>query len=622
VGRHLLILIVCGLLLLACGAAQAIPVEGLDPSREWLVSSLNFNGNKRFSSGEIEEILQTKTRPWYVPWRERPRFDAEVFAADLKRIERFYQSHGYYETRITHDLQVDDERHLVSATVTIEENPPVILRSLSIEVTDHPELQAEIESLRPEFFLKPGKPFTEEDYQQTEARIKDFFYDHGRAYVKIARKAQVFPEEREANVAYSVTAGPEAVFGDTRIDGLENVTPSVVSNELSYKPGETFSGKALRQSRRNLQQLDLFSEIEVEPQTADAGATVVPVIARVREKPPREIKIGLGYGTEDKLRGQIRWRDNNFFSGARQLEIGFKASFIAREVDARFVQPHFLGQNNRFTASLGPKQFVEPAYTLNLTRFQPRLERKFSEQFSAFFGYRIEYDDITKLSHSIFAFPDPSRPKGHILNRFDRKGWLSAFGIGALWNTTDDRENPSKGWIHSLLLEQAGGPWSGSYDFYKLTGESKYFYPLAERTVLASRLKLGFADNFNGSHEVPIFERFFAGGGSSVRGFGRRRLGPLSPRNDPIGGKSLIEGSAELRRIQLYKQLGGVVFIDFGQVSLHRFDPPISDIKFAGGFGVRYPTPIGPLRLDFGFPFQRRDKDRAWQIFFDIGQSF
>lgn len=609
-------------LFLICATALAIPVQSLDTSRDWVIKGLDLKGNKHFSSGDIEEILQTKTRPWYTPWRERPRFDPETFAADLQRVERFYQSKGYYEARVSHDLEVDEERQLVTPTIIVEENAPVTLKQLSIQVTDHPEMQAELEALRPEFSLKPGKTFTEEDYQQTEARIRDFFYDHGRAHVKIARKAQVFPDERQADVSYSVAAGPPTVFGETRIEGLDKVTQSVVVRELDYKPGETFSGKALRDTRRNLQQLDLFGEIAVEPDTADESATVIPVVARLKEKPPHEIKIGIGYGTEDQLRGQVRWRDNNFFGGARQLEIGAKVSFIAREIDARFVQPHFLGQNNRFIATLGPKQFVEPAYTLNLTRFQPRFERKFSEQFSAFFGYRIEYDDLTKFSKAIFSFPNPARRHGHILDDFPTHGWLSAFGLGALWNTTDDKQNPTRGWSHSLLFEQAGGPWSGSYDFYKITGESKYFYPLAERTILASRVKVGFADNFDGSKEVPIFERFFAGGSSSNRGYGRNLLGPLSPHHDPIGGKSLLEGSVELRQLQLYKQLGGVLFIDFGQVSLHKFDPPVKDLKFAAGFGFRYPTPIGPVRLDFGFPFQPRERDRSWQIFFDIGQSF
>ncbi|HEX9443408.1 MAG TPA: outer membrane protein assembly factor BamA [Candidatus Binatia bacterium] len=611
-GKPPLLLLFPLLLLLTSPTARAIPLEALDTSREWLVKDLTLKGNKHFFASELEEILSTKTRPWYAPWRERPRFDPEVFASDLQRIERFYQARGFYEAKVAHDLATDDDRNLVSATILINENPPVLVGRIAIDIDDHPELRAALDRERAKFPLKEGKVFAEDAYQQTAAAIKEFFYDQGRARVEVGRRAEVLPDERRADVFYSVHAGPETFFGPTKIEGLKDVTPDVVERELAYKPGDRFSGKALRDTRRNLLQLDLFGEIDIEPQLAAGETNVVPVAARLREKPPHEIKIGVGYGTEDKLRGQARWRDNNFLGGARQLEVGLKVSFIARELDARFVQPHFLGQNNRFTALLGPRQFDEPGYKLNLTRFQPRFERKFSDRLSAFVGYRVEYDQLSHLSKSTFD----------VLKPFDRKGWLSAVSLGSVWNTTDDRANPTTGALYSLLVEEAGTVWGGSYDFVKLLGESRWYYPLAEKTVLASRLKLGFADTLDGSREVPIFERFFAGGADSVRGYERRGLGPMSPAHKPVGGRSLFEGSVELRQQQLWKQLGGVLFLDFGQVSLRSFDPPVRDLKFAAGFGFRYGTPIGPLRLDFGFPFQRGRRDRPWQIFFDIGQTF
>jgi outer membrane translocation and assembly module TamA len=135
------------------------------------------------------------------------------------------------------------------------------------------------------------------------------------------------------------------------------------------------------------------------------------------------------------------------------------------------------------------------------------------------------------------------------------------------------------------------------------------------------RLKLGFADPFDGSTEVPLFERFFAGGANSVRGYGRHRLGPLSSADDPVGGRSLIEGSLELRH-PLFANLGGALFLDFGQVSLDSFDVPIDDLRYALGFGVSYTTPIGPLRLDLGFPLRPPHGDQPWQVHFSIGQFF
>ena len=139
--------------------------------------------------------------------------------------------------------------------------------------------------------------------------------------------------------------------------------------------------------------------------------------------------------------------------------------------------------------------------------------------------------------------------------------------------------------------------------------------------MFASRLKIGFAEPLHGGEEVPIFERFYSGGSASVRGYGRSRLGPLSTSDDPLGGRSLIEGSFELRQ-QFTEKIGGALFVDFGQVSLRSFDVPVDDLRFSAGIGGRYTTPAGPVRLDLGFPFRPPNGDRAWQIHFSIGQSF
>jgi translocation and assembly module TamA len=120
---------------------------------------------------------------------------------------------------------------------------------------------------------------------------------------------------------------------------------------------------------------------------------------------------------------------------------------------------------------------------------------------------------------------------------------------------------------------------------------------------------------------LPLFERLYAGGDRSVRGYGLRRLGPRSAANDPIGGRSLLEGSIELRR-SIWGDLGGAVFVDAGQVALAKLDPPIGDLKLGTGVGAFYKTPVGPLRLDIGFPLERPPGDAGWQLYFSIGQFF
>jgi outer membrane protein assembly factor BamA len=200
-------------------------------------------------------------------------------------------------------------------------------------------------------------------------------------------------------------------------------------------------------------------------------------------------------------------------------------------------------------------------------------------------------------------------------------GLLSGPTLGLVWNTSDDPFTPKHGEIVSLALDQAGAIWGGQYGFYKITAEAKKYFDMGWQTVFASRLKLGVGDAIGAKKNFPLFERFYAGGEKSVRGYARRRLGPLSASNDPLGGLSLIEGSVELRR-PIWKELNGAVFIDFGQVSTRRFDIPINNLQFSSGFGVSYSTPVGPLRLDIGFPFNPPPKDRSWQIHFSVGAYF
>jgi len=587
-----------------------MPVEELDPNREWRTKDLIISGNKEIGSSEMEDILSTKTRLWYAPWRARSVFDPAVFVSDLERIVKFYQDMGYYETKVTHDLAVDAREGLVTATIHVTEGEPIRVAQISIDIVDAPELKPEVDALLRKVPLREGQLFTVDAYQGTEAQIRDFFYDKSRAAITIRRKAEVILDRHVANVSYTLNAGPRTQFGKTTVEGLKDVKETVVLQEVTYKPGEEFSGTALRTTEMNLRGLDLFSQIVIEPQPSPPD-TAVPVKIRLEEKPPREISIGLGFGTEDKVRGQIRWRNNNWLGGARCLEVGAKVSSIVRDLDLRFVQPHFLAPENRFMVDFGPHQFDEPGYFLNATRLEPRFERKFTDRLTGFLAYRLEYDNLSEV-------PDASL---RALGLFDKKGLLSGLSAGFLWNNANDRLNPISGWTLSFAGEQVGGFLGGRFDLYKLQSEVRGYYPLAEKTVFASRFKLAFAEPSHGGEEVPLFERYYAGGGNSVRGYGRSRLGPLSTSDDPLGGRSLIEGSFELRQ-QFTDKIGGALFVDFGQVSLRSFDVPVDNLKFSAGFGVRYTTPVGPLRFDIGFPFRPPRGDRSWQIHFSLGPSF
>ena len=158
------------LMLLCFSPLLALPVEDLDPNQEWRIKDLMILNNEKVRTSELADSLSTKTRPWYALWRSRPVFDPAVFASDLERIVRLYQDKGYYETKVSHDLDINTEEGLVTAKIEIDEGEPIRVRQLSIDIVDAPELRAELDALVPKLPLREGNIFAVDAYQQSEAQ--------------------------------------------------------------------------------------------------------------------------------------------------------------------------------------------------------------------------------------------------------------------------------------------------------------------------------------------------------------------------------------------------------------------------------------------------------------------
>ena len=253
---------------------------------------------------------------------------------------------------------------------------------------------------------------------------------------------------------------------------------------------------------------------------------------------------------------------------------------------------------------------TEDNYTLDASRLNPRLEPRITRALSAYFGVRVERDKLSSVDDATVDALGGDVKDGVL---------LVGPSLGLRWNNTNDPLNATEGSVANLGFDQAG--LAGDFNFYKITAEAKKYQPLPWEMVFAGRGKLGFANAIGAESNLPLFERLYAGGEKSVRGYGRRRLGPRSSANDPIGGRSVVEASLELRR-PILGPLGGAVFLDAGQVSLKKYDPPIGDLKLGYGFAVTYTTPVGPLRFDVGFPVERPPGDAAWQLYFSIGQFY
>ena len=591
-------------------SALAVLVDALDPTRQWKVAGIEFSGNQKFPEDTLRAAIVTKERPWYRFWEERPPLDAVTFTTDLERLRRFYEAEGYYGAVITYDLDADREHELITARIKVREGEPVMISEIGVDVTVK-EPDQKPAPLPDELPVKRGEVFREVEYQQGEQTLRASFLNSGYAHVQTQRKAEVNVDEQTARIHYGAQPGPVTFFGETEIKGTDTVEPELIFRELTYEPGEMYSLAKVAESREKLLALDLFGTVRVGPAQTQGTPVVLPMEVEVAEKPHREIRLALGYSTEDQFRTQLEWRHLNWLGGGRRLSAQVKYSAITLAGTINFVQPHFFSPRTQGSTKFSHDQEKEETYLRNVTSFVPRVDHRFSKELTAFVGYRVEYDKLNDISTATRA----------ALGEIRREGMVSGPTAGMVWNTSDDPFNPKKGHVISLTVDQAGAIWGGQFSFFKITAEAKKYIDIGWSTVFASRLKMGLADAIGSDKNLPLFERFFSGGEKSVRGYGRRRLGPLNAADEPLGGLSLVEGSLELRR-PVWKELNGAIFLDFGQVSKRSFDVPLGNLRFSSGFGLAYATPVGPVRLDIGFPFKPPRGDRAWQIHFSIGAYF
>ena len=600
--------VVLALVVLAGGRVHAAQVDALAIAQDWTVRRVAVRGNDEVSARSIAAVMVTQDRPWYTPWRPRPPFDPVTFRTDVERVRTLYRSRGYYRARVEYDIELPAEGTAVDVVLYVDEGPRVMVARVDVEFVDARLPEEDERTLLARLPVEVGAPFTQDAYERAQSALRTSFRQQSYARVSVTRHATVDVEQGTADVAYTVRSGAPCVFGPITIAGTRLVDPPVVERELAFRPGDQFRESRLTESRSNLLELSLFQTIRFEE---GDGTGEVPITVRVTELPPRAIQFGAGYDTFEGFRGLAGWRHYNFLGGARQLGFTASVSTIERSILADFLQPHWPVHATRARLLFAQQQEDEDTYNLLRTRGSPRLEWQVTPRISTYAAYRAEYDRLRDVPGAVRrALPDAA----------PRDSVLSGMGFGTDWNATDDLLNPGRGFVLAASVEPVGAIFGGDIDFVRVIGQGRVYQPLGAGFLGAARLRLGTAEPIASSRDIPLFERFYAGGINSVRGYGRRRVGPLVD-DDPIGGRSLVETSVELRH-PITTVLDGAVFVDAGQVSLETLDFPWDDLEYGSGVAVRYRSPVGPVGLELGFPFDPPPGDRHWQVYLSVGQVF
>jgi outer membrane protein insertion porin family/translocation and assembly module TamA len=439
----------------------------------------------------------------------------------------------------------------------------------------------------------------------------------------------------------SATPGTLARYGDIEIIGNSSVSDEVIRRQMIIRPGRLYRLSRMQESQRRLLDLETFKFVNIEPQVSEGEQpAVVPIRTVLTEDKHRQVHFGVGYGSEEKARGSIDWRHVNFYGGARTLQVQSQYSSLNKGVRVNFRQPYFFGPRTSVLLTAQSWHTNEPIYDLNtnggrvtvqrsLGRRGPLSQRAGSTTLSATYigeyqDYRVEpaaLRDPELLKILIAAGLDP-------LNG-EARGLLSSLGFEARYSTVDNTIDARQGYMISAQAEKAGGVFGGDFEFIETIAEGRYYLPIAGRALLAVKGRGGSIGKVGGPNlTVPFYRRYFLGGSTSLRGWGRFEVSPLFD-GITVGGHTMLESSAELRA-PVWGNLSAVLFADAGNVWNNAWDWNFDDLRYDVGSGLRYLTPIGPIRVDVGYQLNPipgllidgKEQKRPFRVHFSIGQAF
>jgi len=633
VARHTLAALLCAIMLNACTSQQASFRQEELASAFPEVRQIVFLDNEQFGDAKLRQAMATQQRPLLSPWKRGSDYNPSAIDADLLRLQKYYFDRGYLDVQATvAEVEQDEAGNTVQLHIRIEEGDVTIVREVEVRVQGPvPPALPSVETLRDDLPLRVNEPITKAAFESSRDQLLLALQRAGYARAAVHPHTEVDRRTHEAFVRYTLEAGERTAFGRVTVTGAEKVKPEAIRRRLTFQPGEIYSPGDVTDSQAAIYDLGMFRTVTPRSLNPEAAGEPLDIEFEVRERQPRSFEVGLGLSTVERFRLQARWTFRNVFGGAQHLSFSGKASSLGVDFQARFQLPHFLTRRTRFTQTafvdrqeeintdplgLTDRIFVvddaQPAFDVLRYGAESRVDHRFGKTFGVAAGI--------ELSANTFSYVDPLA-----IQELDSDVAVDHFLLTQFaeltWDTSDRPINATRGFVTRFRAEHSATGILSDFDFVKGSIEGRRYLPLWRRATLAARLKLGFVQPYGDSEVAPFNVRFFAGGPGSIRGFGLNRVGPRAADNAPLGGHSLIEGSMELR-FPVIGEVGGVLFADFGQVFESSLDYHLEELRYAIGPGIRYNTPIGPVRFDVGFIMDRRADEPFGRIELSILQAF
>ncbi|MCC5942221.1 MAG: BamA/TamA family outer membrane protein [Balneolaceae bacterium] len=607
--------------------------------REPIVWKISFEGNEEYRSMVLHQVIATSRPPVLRKVFGRHSefvLNETELRRDVVRLERYYQRRGYPNVQVRYEIEDRRREWRKNVTFYIQEGSSMRISSSVIEIDADDQTKREIREAR-EFIrtaerhdYREGRRYQLIRQPDVEGAFREMLENLGYAWPEVSIEAEEDSLSNRADIRIKLKPNSKTFFTDFEIEGDLTVPERVLIRQTDIKPGDVYSRRQIQASQRSIfnHHLFRFATITLPEQEKDSTLTA---LIRVREYPLRTVEASIGFGREEIVRGQAAWRHRNINGTGHRFGVNARASFIEQRVGTNYLIPYIFNSRSSNVTSIFGLHRLEPAYEL------------FQAGFNSGLIYQPRRNQTASLSYEFSINEELSRDQGVQLPDSILNYTISSFTISGYYSEGLSRDQ--RGWVVQPSAEFSGTFGEASFTFQKFNLDVRRFTPVTNSLTFAKRVNGGVIF-YNQDESLPANVRYYSGGTNSVRGWTRQSLGPSLPafREDgsfseyiPIGGRATFSFNMELRQqlTQIIPNFGIAAFLDGGQVwsGIRAIDE--RPVQFGAGGGIRYQSPIGPVRVDFAYKINPSDEDlniyagqdfgSGWDrigIHFSIGQAF
>jgi outer membrane protein assembly complex protein YaeT len=582
---------------------------------------VNFVGNEHQPSDVLFEYAVGPTRERYSSMKSSLPFVAADVEEGADLVHRLYIANGYLDAQVEKPVyHYSDDGVRVDATIPITEGRQYSFGTVNFSgqtIYGSDALHGQLSDLL-------EQPYTDNRVSDIPRRLQAYYRTRGYYEVKVDATGN--PEAAtngRVPVVVSVTPGRLYHFDGVQVTGLQRLRPSYVTRRFSKFSGKTYSPELVDEKFRELMKSGLFTVLQIKPTPVEGDALRLDISAE--EAKSKEFGLAVGYGSYNGAVVGVTYRDRDLFGYGRPLSTLAEWSERGYKAEILWEDPYFFDTDFGFKAKLAALTFDFDGYSKFETGVRLDFTRKITKEYEVGLVFSARHVDVTSAEISPALLGNTSY-------------FVSSIGLSQTLELRDSKVNPSRGLVLDHTLDFATDALGSNVNFVRSTARMTYFIPFGKaplegrpdrRTLLALGARAGLIhslENKTGPAEIPIDERFFNGGNSTVRSFAERDLGPKD-HGHPIGGEFFSIFNVEYT-FPIYGEILGAVFFDAGNLLPNSTDPfenvtaGFDDMRYAVGVGLRYKLPIGPVRLDYGYNPDKRSDEDVGAFHFSFGFAF